>query len=66
MEAFHSFFQSIVPFIKEIWMDRCIDRNTPAIGGRIVAEYDALSKIVTQIRSTLKRWRQGWRLQTSN
>ena len=33
MEAFHSFFQSIVPFIKEIWMYRCKDRNTPVIGG---------------------------------
>jgi hypothetical protein len=48
-EAFHSFFQSIVPFIKEIWTDRCIDRNTPVVGGRIVAEYDALSKKVTQL-----------------
>jgi len=48
-EAFHSFFQSIVPHIKEIWKDRCIDRNTPVIGGRIVAEYDALSKKVTQL-----------------
>lgn len=48
-EDFHSFFQSIVPYIKEIWKDRCIDRNTPVIGGRIVAEYDALSKRVTQM-----------------
>jgi hypothetical protein len=48
-EAFHSFFQSIIPFIKEIWKERCIDRNTPVIGGRIVAEYDALSKRVTQM-----------------
>jgi len=48
-EAFHMFFQSIVPFIKEIWKDRCIDRNTPVIGGRIVAEYDTLSKKVTQL-----------------
>ena len=48
-EAFHSFFQSIVPIIKEIWTDRCIDRNTPVVGGRIVAEYDALSKQVTQL-----------------
>jgi hypothetical protein len=43
------FFQSIVPYIKKIWMDRCIDRNTPVVGGRIVAEYDALSKKVTQL-----------------
>ena len=33
-EAFHSFFQAIVPSIKEIWKDRCIDRNTPVIGRR--------------------------------
>jgi hypothetical protein len=45
-EAFHFFFQSIVPHIKEIWKDRCIDRNTPVVGGRIVAEYDTLSKKV--------------------
>jgi hypothetical protein len=43
------FFQSIVPFIKEIWSDRCIDRNTPVVGDRIVAEYDTLSKKVTQL-----------------
>jgi hypothetical protein len=48
-EAFHLFFQAIVPFIKEIWTERCIDRNTPVIGGRIVAEYDALLKKVTQL-----------------
>ena len=48
-EAFHSFFQSIVPHIKEIWTDRCINRNTPIVGGRIVAEYDALTKRVTQL-----------------
>jgi hypothetical protein len=48
-EAFHSFFQSILPFIKEIWKDRCIDRNTPVVGGRIVAEYDALTKKVTHL-----------------
>jgi hypothetical protein len=45
-EAFHFFFQSIVPHIKEIWKDRCIDRNTPVVGGRIIAEYDTLSKKV--------------------
>ena len=48
-EAFHSFFQAIVPSIKEIWKDRCIDRNTPVIGGRIVAEYDSLTKKVTHL-----------------
>jgi hypothetical protein len=48
-EAFHAFFQSIIPIIQEMWTDRCIDRNTPAIGGRIVAEYDSLSKQVTQL-----------------
>ena len=47
---FHSFFQSIVPQVKEIiWTDRCIDRSTPIVGGRIVAEYDALTKRVTQL-----------------
>jgi hypothetical protein len=48
-EAFHSFYQSIVPFIMEMWTDRCIDRNTPALGGRIVAEYDLLSNKVNQL-----------------
>jgi hypothetical protein len=48
-EAFHSFYQAIVPFIMEMWTDRCIDRNTPVLGGRIVAEYDSLSKKVTQL-----------------
>jgi hypothetical protein len=48
-EAFHAFFQSIIPIIQEIWTDRCIDRNTPVLGGRIVAEYDSLSKKVTQL-----------------
>jgi hypothetical protein len=48
-EAFHSFFQAIVPFIKELWKDRCIDRNTPVVGGRIVAEYDSLTKKVTHL-----------------
>jgi hypothetical protein len=32
-----------------MWTDRCIDRNTPVLGGRIVAEYDSLSKKVTQL-----------------
>jgi hypothetical protein len=48
-EVFHSFFQLIVPFIKEMWTDRCIDRNTPVLGDRIVAEYDSLSKKATQM-----------------
>jgi hypothetical protein len=48
-EAFHAFFQSIIPIIQEMWTDRCIDRNTPVLGGRIVAEYDSLSKKVTQL-----------------
>jgi hypothetical protein len=48
-EAFHAFFQSIIPIIQEIWTDRCIDRNTPVLGGRIVAEYDSLSKKVTKL-----------------
>jgi hypothetical protein len=48
-EAFHAFFQSIIPIVQEIWTDRCIDRNTPVLGGRIVAEYDSLSKKVTQL-----------------
>ena len=48
-EAFHSFFQAIVPFIKEIWKDRCTDRHTPVIGGRIAAEYDSLIKRITHL-----------------
>ena len=32
-----------------MWTDRCIDRNTPVLGGRIVAEYDSLSKKITQL-----------------
>ena len=35
IEAFHSFYQAILPFIEEIWKDMCIDRNTLVIGGRI-------------------------------
>ena len=27
-----------IPILKEIWEERCVDRNTPVIGGRIVAE----------------------------
>ncbi|OEU18182.1 hypothetical protein FRACYDRAFT_236453 [Fragilariopsis cylindrus CCMP1102] len=46
-EEFHAFFQAIIPIIQEIWMDRCIDRNKPVLGGRIAAEYDSLIKKVT-------------------
>jgi hypothetical protein len=48
-EAFHSFFQSIVPLIHELWKDRCIDRHQPATGGRVVAEYESLTKKITQL-----------------
>jgi hypothetical protein len=48
-EDFHGFFQAIIPIIQEMWTDRCIDRNTPVVGGRIVAEYDSLSKKITQL-----------------
>jgi hypothetical protein len=48
-EAFHAFFQSVIPIIQEMWTHRCIDRNTPVLGGRIVAEYDSLSRKVTQL-----------------
>jgi hypothetical protein len=48
-EDFHAFFQAIIPIIQEIWTDRCIDRNTPVVGGRIIVEYDSLSKKVTQL-----------------
>ncbi|OEU08500.1 hypothetical protein FRACYDRAFT_249954 [Fragilariopsis cylindrus CCMP1102] len=34
---------------KEIWKDRCIEGNTPVKGGRIVAEYDSLTKQVTHL-----------------
>jgi hypothetical protein len=46
---FHAFFQAIIPIVQEIWTDRCIDRNTPVVGGRIVAEHDSLTKKVTQL-----------------
>jgi hypothetical protein len=48
-EDFHAFFQAIIPIIQEIWTNRCIDRNTPVVGGRIVAEYDSLSKKVAHL-----------------
>jgi hypothetical protein len=48
-EDFLTFFQAIIPIIQEMWMGRCIDRNKPVVGGRIVAEYDLLSKKVAQL-----------------
>jgi hypothetical protein len=48
-EDFHAFFQAIIPIIQEIWRDRCVDRNAPVLGGRIVAEYDSLSKKVNHL-----------------
>ena len=52
-EEFHAFFQAIVPIILDMWTDRCIDRNTPVLGGRmyhrIVAEYDLSSKKITHL-----------------
>jgi hypothetical protein len=48
-ESFHAFFKSIVPIITEMWTDRCIDRNMPVLGGRIVAEYASLTKKVSQL-----------------
>ena len=32
-----------------MWTDWCISRNTPVLGGKIVAEYDSLTKKVTQL-----------------
>ena len=32
-----------------IWTGRCIDRNKPVLGGRMVAEYDHLTKKVTHL-----------------
>jgi hypothetical protein len=46
-EDFHAFFQAIIPIVQEIWTDRYIDQNTPVVGGRIVTEYDSLSKKIT-------------------
>jgi RecA-family ATPase len=48
-EDFHAFFQAIIPIVQEIWTDRCINQNTPVVGGRIVTEYNSLSKKVTQL-----------------
>ena len=41
--------RSVVPIITEMWTDRYIDRNMPVLGGRIVAEYDSLSRKVTHL-----------------
>ena len=35
-------------------MDRCIDRNKPVLGGRLVAEYDSLSKKITHLYTLRK------------
>ena len=48
-EEFHAFFQAIINIIQDIWTGRCIDRNKPVLGGRIVAEYDHLTKKVTHL-----------------
>ena len=48
-ERFQAFFKSIVPIIAELWKERCVDRTTLVIGGRIAAEYDSLSKKVTHM-----------------
>jgi hypothetical protein len=48
-KRFQAFFQAIIPIIQEIWIDRCIGRNKPVLGGRIVAEYDYLMKKVTHL-----------------
>ena len=48
-EEFHAFFQAIVPIILDMWIDRCIDCNTPVLGGRIVTEYDSLSKRIAHL-----------------
>jgi hypothetical protein len=49
-EEFHALFQAIVPVIMDIMLtDRCIDRNSPVFGGRMVAEYDSLTKKRTQL-----------------
>jgi hypothetical protein len=56
-EDFHAFFQAIIPIVQEIWTDRCIDRNTPVVGGRIVAEYDSLTRVSRKL-STRKHVRK--------
>ena len=48
-EEFHAFFQAIVPIILDMWTDRCTNRNTPVLGGRIVTEYDSLTNKVTHL-----------------
>ena len=39
----------IVPIISGMWADKYIDRNIPVLGGRIVAEYNSLSRKVTHL-----------------
>jgi hypothetical protein len=48
-EDFHTFFHVIIPIIQEIWTDRCVNRNTLIVGGRIVTEYDSISKKVNHL-----------------
>ena len=33
----------------DMWTDRCLDSNSPVLGGRIVAEYGSLTKKITQL-----------------
>ena len=46
---FQAVFKSIVPIIAELWKERCVDRTTPVIGGRIAAEYDSISKQISHL-----------------
>jgi hypothetical protein len=46
-DEFHAFFQAIILIIQEIWTDR-------VVGGRIVAEYDSLTKKVTQLYTMIE------------
>ena len=48
-ERFQAFFKSIVPIIAELWKERCVDRTTLVIGGRIAAEYDSISKQISHL-----------------
>ena len=58
-----------------MWTDRCIDRNTPFLGGRIVAEYDSLSKKIAHLytlremvlpEDELKKSNKPIKIQTNN
>ena len=40
--------------ITEMWTARYIDRNMPVLGGRIVAEYDSISRKVTTHLYTMR------------